>query len=386
MSIPKRKPNTHQQVLASDCDSIPPLQKGAVWISHQSQSHHGVETPASNQGVLRPAPWPGVQQVVLEGQHPGFPSVPSSNTVPSPGTRRMSGPKQPHSASELTPLIPPDSYSGSDEEYGVDPLELRVLDNSHGRVPTSCELPGLDSLSSNKRPEVGSPPGKRQWPFAGNMSPPDLTRLNHSTVPMLQPLQLPKFSPVQIFDADAIRKCLVESLKPQKSTPKAQAPVLPERRRHLVDKPAMPRALSEEPAYLGPSEFVRAVQGLPLDGRQSTLGELARRNSCEEMAEFAKTLSQAQTAALLNQLRRWIAAPDLLDRNPKAAPLMALLLLFALYTPSLKELDEFMKILPLTWPPALEHLRRACLGRLAALQLSRQKDAFLARLNERYGD
>lgn len=402
MSIPKSKPDTHQQVLVSDCDSIRPLQKGEVWISRQGQGH-----------ILRPAPWPGVRQFVPDGQHPGLPSVlPLSNTVPSHGALRMSALKQPHLASQV-PRIPPDSYSGSDEEYGVDPLELSprippdsepsssdeehgvntlepsVLDNSHRGVPTSYELFGLDSLSSNKPPEVGSPPGKRQWPFAGNMPPANLMRLNHSTLPMSQPPQLPqlpKRSPVQTFDADAIRRCLVDSLKPQKSTPKAQAPVLPERRRHLVDTPAMPRALSEEPVYLGPSEFVRAVQELPLDGHQGTLHALARRNSYEKMVEFAERLSDTQTRTLLYQLQKWIAAPDLLDRNPKAVPLMGLLLVFALYTPSLEELDEFMKNLPLTWPPALEHLRRACLDRRAALYPSRQREAFHARLNERYGD
>jgi hypothetical protein len=106
------------------------------------------------------------------------------------------------------------------------------------------------------------------------------------------------------------------------------------------------------------------------------------------MVRFAKTLRLSSGAALLAQARKWKDARNPLERNPKASKLMALLFLFSSYTPSPYELTELMDLLPLIWPPALEHLRKACLDWRTALlerKSSAGREELLALLNKRYG-
>jgi hypothetical protein len=238
------------------------------------------------------------------------------------------------------------------------------------------ELPELDSLSSHKPSDAGPPPGKRSWPFAGNMSPVDLAQWDCTTLSMVQPPH------VQVSDFDEGPTRLTTPLNLQKSTYKgSELPGSP-----IRDELAMTRASSSDvPPNLDADTFVAEVKNLSLSSHQHVLLELSDKKSFDDMADFAKTLESAQGVILLNQARRWIETSDPLLRGP--AQLMALLTLFTSYTP--RELDELMNLLPLTWPAALEHLRAACLNGRADLvkhESASRRKTLLALLQKRYGE
>lgn len=285
--------------------------------------------------------------------------------------------------SEFPPHLPPivarDGYRVLDSP--LPPFMYKKWLKPGSERLDSYPLPEIDSPFSS--PEVGSPPGKRLRPFADKMSPRDLQGLHRSTLQELQPPEPPQ---VPIIDLDEVHARWMASPTPQKLTPKT--PELPESR-HLVNELATTRALpSEDPADLDPDALRLAVQGLSLGAHQRTLLALAEKNY-EEMAEFAKSLNRDEGAALWTQARNWMVAADPSERDPIASQLMALLVLFTPYTPSRIDLVEFMGLLPLNWPRALEHLRKDCLNIRAALVAERAtaaRSVLLDKLYERYRD
>lgn len=246
----------------------------------------------------------------------------------------------------------------------------------------SYPLPELESPSSSKIPEVGSPPRKRSRPFAGDASPVELSRLHGSTLPMLQPPQPPQPPHTRSFDPDKVQAELTASQNRQKSTPKT-----PELRKSCDPVDTYASLPSGSHAKdLDPRAFVDLMNDLPLAMNQKTMRELGQSRSYEKMVEFAKGLETGQCLTLLTHAWMWMLAPHPSERNPDAAQLTALLVVFSSYTPN--DVDKFMRLLPLSWPHALEHLRKDCLDRRAALldaRYSPSRDEFLRRLTERYG-
>lgn len=253
MSIPKSKTDTRQPLLVSDRDRIQPLRQGGeVRISHQN--HHGDEPLASNQGILRPTPWPGVRQFAPDGQRPGFPPV-------------------------LPPLIPPDSDSEPDEEYGIDPLEF--------------SFDGPQSL-------------KRAYPFVGDMSPTELAGLHCATMRSRGSpeetshggLSLPQLQPqphqVRGFDTDELRRKLLSPRNSGKFNDEASQ--LPERRKPGKVAPdlAMPPE-SKSPRLdnlmrFSQEEILDALRGLELHRHQTTVAKLQEFNNLDEIVEYVQTL------------------------------------------------------------------------------------------------
>jgi hypothetical protein len=226
----------------------------------------------------------------------------------------------------------------------------------------SYPLPDIVSPSSNKLPEVGSAPGKRQRPFAGNMSQVELPRLHGSTLPMLQAPQVRLFGQ----EDQEEREDLVRAVRPRKLTPRT--------------------ASSGDAEDLDLVAFVGAVKKLSLRSHQHTLIDMQEKNSFEEMAQFVRNLGPCEGANLLTPMRNWKAAGKLLETQ-----MIGLLILESDYVPSPKNLDEFMGDLPRTWPCALEHLRKPCLDRhveraRSQKRLLQARSEFVRRLTERYSD
>jgi hypothetical protein len=325
---------------------------------------------------------------VLHGQFPsGFPpALPISNKVSSDGrnSTALDDPMRRQFASQPASTAECDVYRpGVFNIYEADPefqlfLPLfmdRYLENDSGHQD-SYDLPEVDFSSSNSPSDVGAPPGKRPCPFAGDMLRDGLANLHGATLPTLQSPQVPYGT----FNLDEAQAGLMTSPNPEDVTPKT--PELPESRR-LVDELAMTPTLSSGETDPDLISFVVAVKDLKLGPQWHTLRALQKKSSFGKMVEFAKTLGGQQGESLLTQARKWKAKGKV-----KASQRMALLYLFTSCTTSLSGLDEFMSLLPLTWPSALEHLRKECLSRRADLtkqKTSEQRSELVVRLYERYG-
>jgi hypothetical protein len=345
MSIPKSKTGTSQQSFVSDHDRIQPLGQGEVRISYQS--HHGAGPLASDQGILRPAPWVDIQQFVLEGQRAGFPSV-------------------------LPPLIPPDSDPNSDEEYGIDPPEF--------------SFDGPQSL-------------KRAYPFIGAMSPTELAGVHCATMrsrgspeetshrglplPQLQlQLQLQPHQ-VPVFDADEFDRKLLAS---RSSGEVNEASQLPESRKPGKVTPDLAMPPKSQLPHLGnlmrfsQGEIVDALRELELYGHQTTVARLQDFNDLDEIVECVKALNNNGCKALLTASRRFQST------NPEASQVLALLFLITRRWPACSP-DEFLDLLPGAWPPAMEKwlpcLREWNLVR--ANHLTPQRRKVFLKLRSRYG-
>jgi hypothetical protein len=343
MSIPKTRTDTRQQLLVSDHDRIQPLRQGEVRISNQS--HQGVEPFASNQGILRPAPWRGVQQFVLEGQRPGFPSV-------------------------LPPLIRPDSDPNSDEEYGIDPLGFSFDD------PQSL---------------------KRAYPFVGDMSPTELADLHRATtrsrgspeetthrgLPLPQQQLQPQPHQVRVFDTEELRRKLLASRNSGKFNDEASQ--LPESRKpgKVAADLAMPPV--SQPPRLGnlmrfsQEEIVDALRKVKLDPRQTRVAKLQDFNDLDLSVEYVKALDSNQCQTLLTVSRRCRLT------NPEASQVLALFFLITGRWPA--DPDEFLALLPGAWPPAMEKCRVPCLGEwnfVRPSQVTPQREKVFLQLRTRY--
>ncbi|PSL79611.1 hypothetical protein C7T35_36750 [Variovorax sp. WS11] len=82
---------------------------------------------------------------------------------------------------------------------------------------------------------------------------------------------------------------------------------------------------------------------------------LRTKKSLVLMVEYVKTWEPGQSRLLLLASREWRKT------NPAASQLVALLFLFTLHSPPWDFVIEFPDLLPATWPPALEPLRKGCL-------------------------
>ncbi len=279
---------------------------------------------------------------------------------------------------QLPPIVERDAYRVL--QLPLPPFMDKWLKPGSERLD-SYLLPDIGSPSSSKLPEVGSPPGKRSWPFAGNVPPVELARLHGSTLPKSQPPEAPQ---IRTLDLDEVEARLMASQNPQKLTP--ETPELP-KSRPLVDKLVTTDAFfSSDDADLDPVAFVCAVKSLSLRSHQGTLLDLQEYDSYEEMAEFVKTLAPNESQNLLTPMRNWKAAGKLYETK-----MIGLLILETDYVPSPKQLKEFMGDLPCAWPRALEHLRKPCLDRhvdnarrKTRVALSRAE--FVRRLTARYPD
>lgn len=317
------------------------------------------------------------------GRHfPRFLPVLSCSNVPS-RPWIASNPKQLHVAYQPAPLIPPDSDLDPEEENEVVSYERRDFETYELEPERSFQSFLGRWASGPDTYDLSPAPLQRSYPFAGNMSPTEMTGLHCATMKSLRsvetsrggfpwPQPQPQPPQVRVFETDEIRLKLLASQKPRKPNAEASAPDLamppesqPRRRGNLI-------SFSQD-------ENVKALKELKLDSRKKTVARLQSFDDLSDGVEYVKCLSTNSCQSLLTEARKCQTT------NPEASQVLALLFLISLRWPP--DPDEFLDLLPDAWPPAMEQWRLPCLenwNMVRRSQITPKRDEVFLQLRDRY--